>query len=612
METFDFKNNYAVGLLRIKPNGNGYVDIRGYIDSSQKFHYLSKEQTREMFPPRGGVFAHNVRAYGRLEDKYVQLRVMENQKDGYERDAYIWDKSENITGIGQKVQMLNRIFSDDGQDNYDRLLAAGLLEKSIDVYFSDGTRLFLIKGGKNQRLIHYCSLSDVDLIHESYENGYYIGSGLPVDRGCIDITTDEQLVDWFLKNVVTVDFDAFKSGDKGKITAAVRDSLLKGRGLTEEVMNARISRLGRLQGIHNISDEDLSRIAKAPWLHDSIAAAIQKSKDKYLEDARASCDAELDEYKKKIESRKKECQDDLESINLDVEIANEDLEKLKKSIASQNAELAKKQGEIEAQQRTLDEISSRKDSIIRDFQVVRDVFGMASSKDSLQTEQASFKLETAEYSSKETIFEGFRRSLESCLKSLSCEGDALSIAGLLAAYKILLLPNISTVMAIIHATGRCRYIMSYVGVAWKSFDDLWKHGLGFICARCAETPDVIHYLVLQGINLSYIPNYLQPVFDSQSGCCTCFPGTNQRFPDNLRILALAAADSVIPMSPAVLANMGCAAKKETTYQVLPGAFSDGSFIESLKGYLTAEELNSPENRNIDIKNFYDDYAADQS
>ena len=26
METFDFKNNYAVGLLRIKPNGNGYVD----------------------------------------------------------------------------------------------------------------------------------------------------------------------------------------------------------------------------------------------------------------------------------------------------------------------------------------------------------------------------------------------------------------------------------------------------------------------------------------------------------------------------------------------------------------------------------------------------------
>lgn len=141
----------------------------------------------------------------------------------------------------------------------------------------------------------------------------------------------------------------------------------------------------------------------------------------------------------------------MESINLDVEIANEDLEKLKKSIASQNAELAKKQGEIEAQQKTLDEISSRKDSIIRDFQVVRDVFGMASSKDSLQTEQASFKLETAEYSSKETIFEGFRRSLESCLKSLSCEGDALSIAGLLAAYKILLLPNISTVMAIIHA-----------------------------------------------------------------------------------------------------------------------------------------------------------------
>ena len=66
------------------------------------------------------------------------------------------------------------------------------------------------------------------------------------------------------------------------------------------------------------------------------------------------------------------------------------------------------------------------------------------------------------------------------------------------------------------------------------------------------------------------------------------------------------------MSPAVLANMGCAAKKETTYQVLPGAFSDGSFIESLKGYLTAEELNSTENRNIDIKNFYDDYAADQS
>jgi hypothetical protein len=612
METFDFKNNYAVGLLRIKPNGNGYVDVRGYIDSSQKFHYLSKEQSREMFPPRGGVFAHNVRNYGRLEDKYVQLRVMANQKDGYDLDAYIWDKSEEIIEIGKKVHILNQSFSDDGQDNYDKLFPAGLLGKSSDVYFSDRTRLYLIKGGNNQRLIHYCSLSDVDLIHESYENIYYIGCGLPVDRGCIDVTTDEQLIDWFLKNVVTVDFDAFKSGDKGKVIAAVRDSLLKGRGLTEEVKNARISRLSRLQGIHNISDEDLSQIAKATWLNDSLAAAIQKSKDKYLEDARSSCNADLEEYKNEIENKKKEFQDDLDSINLEVEIANEELEKLRNSISSQNAELAKKKGEIEAQQKALDEISSRKDSIIRDFQVVRDVFGMTSSKDSLQTDLASFTLETAEYSSKETVFEGFRRSLESCLKSLSCEGDAQSIADLLAAYKILLLPDIRTVMAIIHATGRCRYIMSYVGVAWKSFDDLWKNGLGFICAKCAEAPDVIHYLVLRGINLSYIPNYLQPVFDLQSGCSTCFQGTSQCFPDNLRILTLAAADSVIPMSSAVLANMGCAAKKETAYQVLPGAFSDGSFIKSLKGFLTAEELNSPENRNIGIQNCYEDYAADQS
>ena len=108
-----------------------------------------------------------------------------------------------------------------------------------------------------------------------------------------------------------------------------------------------------------------------------------------------------------------------------------------------------------------------------------------------------------------------------------------------------------------YASRHCKYTTAYVGVNWKSFSDFWDNGLGSIVQSAIDNPDIVHFLILRNINMTYIPSYLQPIIDMGDGLVVNFPGKKQSFPNNLRILCTRTKDTLIPISDTVLEDIGC-------------------------------------------------------
>ena len=118
----------------------------------------------------------------------------------------------------------------------------------------------------------------------------------------------------------------------------------------------------------------------------------------------------------------------------------------------------------------------RRDDIIRDFTVVRDVLGLSEREKELGfSASAKGDIGTSfNYTDKRLpLYKGFENNIESCL-SLSHTKIA-SISELAKAHAhngVLLLPNMDVTMAVIAAAGKAWFHIAYVSVAWKSFDVL--------------------------------------------------------------------------------------------------------------------------------------------
>ena len=148
-----------------------------------------------------------------------------------------------------------------------------------------------------------------------------------------------------------------------------------------------------------------------------------------------------------------------------------------------------------------------------------------------------------------------------------------------------------------------KYITEYVSAKWKSFDDLWNNGLAFIVNQCLEDTATMHFLLLQNINITYLPNILQPIVDLQKGIISRFPATNKKFPNKLRILCTVADEELIPMSESILKNVGCI---DRTFKFeLTGKMKYAE--DDNLGYLTPEELNLEKAKDIETENKYKQY-----
>lgn len=610
MGNFDFENYDLIGCVDILPNGNANIEALGYVNHCNDFHILTSGERMEMFPPKGRVFAHNfIQRYNLLDKRLVCLAVMPNEKEGDNLDAYIWDKSSVVYEFGNRIYSIKVSVSDDGENNFTIFQENDLIETEDDRYVLSGDRILYIKANSKERLIPYWKTSSINIIETQFGKKYLYSAQLPERDGVIDITNDDQLINWFITKILKKHWNEIMAADSYKsveqhLFTAFNDM----KHLTPNVYKSRLERLKRLNANFALTLNELSDISEIPWVKNVIERTVDEYKTTLISDASAEYKQQLDKVKEEhnemLEIEKDRYEDAVkqqrEHYNYIIKAITDDEEKISTSLDEKKLELeildetiVSKNKEIEKIDELLKRANKRKDNLKSDFALIKDVLEFGSQTETIQTQKtatktyANLNIQFINMVDTECImFEAYGKSLEEMLKLNKLpHQNATTIAETLAVYKTLIVPDIAYAISIIHATQKCYYAVEYVNVSWKSFEDLWREGLCNMVDHCKQESGVMHYIVLQNINLTYLPNFMQPLIDIQMGIINCFP-SGEQWPDNFRILCTITNEEVIPMSEQCVKYMGCIEKPSK--EIYVGRFN--TQYEARYGYLTPSKL----------------------
>lgn len=610
MDNFDFESYNLIGYVDILPNGNANIEALGYVNHHNDFHILTSGERIEMFPPKGRVFAHNfIQRYNMLDKRLVCLAVIPNEKEGDNLDAYIWDKSSVVYEFGNRIYSINASINDDGENNFTIFQENDLIETEDDRYVLSGDRILYIKANSKDRLIPYWETSNINIIYTQFGKKYLYSAKLPERDGVVDITNDDQLINWFITKILKKHWteimaaDSYKSVEQHLFTA-FNDM----KHLTPNVYKSRLDRLKRINANFALTLEELSDIAEIPWVKNVIERTVDEYKTTLISDASVEYKRQLDKVKKEhnemLEMEKNRYEDAVkqqrEHYNYTIKAITDDEAKISTSLDEKKLELeiidetiVSKNKEIEKIDELVNRANKRKDNLMSDFAIIKDVLKLGSQIETIQTQNT----ETRTYANLDIqfinmvdsecmMFEAYGKALEEMLKLNKLpHQNATTIAETLAVYKTLIVPDVAYAISIIHASQKCYYAVEYVNVSWKSFEDLWREGLCNMVDHCKQESGVMHYLVLQNINLTYLPNFMQPLIDIQMGIINSFP-SGEQWPDNFRILCTITNEEVIPMSEQCVKYMGCIEKPSKEIHV--GRFNIQ--YDARYGYLTPSKL----------------------
>lgn len=625
MTEFDYNEYKVVGYVDLFPNNsNAKIDVVGCVDWRNNFISLKESEAQKLFPPYGRVFAHNFAdKFYEYKGTLVCISVIPNEKVGEGYYAFIWNKSGGVYEFGARVKKLKGSFTANGQYNYSLLKENNLLEADHDTYVSSGGAIYLIKADSQDRLISYWKEGSLDTINV---NGrlYITDTVKGGEDGKIDITTDEQLQEWFMKNVLKKNWNQiFEEKTFRNVEPLIRDAFASSKGLDGLVVSSRIKRLIHITRVLTISFEELNELKSLPWLKDTIEQSVSVYKNAYLEEVEKEKAKELqeirDRYDMEILVEKEQAEAEKQKLAKQIEILDETYQS---KLAEQEKLLLDKKVEAElidesvegkrrsvaALEESINRLEKRKQDIIEDFSVIKEVLGTGIDT-SVHGVMVNSVVEEINYSNDAIpVYQVFIKSLENILKANKVTYSvATDLGNQVAFFKILLVPDVAIAKMIVMASMKCRYSIEYVSATWKSFDDLWQNGLGQIVDECYKKEDVMHFLILQNINLTYLPNYMMPLIDIQRDIISMFPGVNIKFPDNLRIICTVAKDELIPLAENCIKHIGCIDRiieKEFNGRIVA---PENTNI----GYLTPKILKEEGEISKYIPNYYRSYLEDE-
>lgn len=604
METFDPDRYDVVGIaLTWKATNHSKVLAIGVVNrSSGVFTVIPPEDRYKVFPSKGYVFAFDLfKHHPNFKNQCICLCAKPNNNENIiGGEDYVWDWKDDPYIFTDKLISITGPIQDDGEINYSLLKEAGIVDNKEQTYFVSGERIFRYDPG--QRLMPFWFVRKLGLSYFSYEGSYLLVESIEeAEDGKVDLTTDEQLIEWYKKKVLRKEWNIIYEAKDFDSVDTILSTELKTLNIPTNVFASRLSRIQTMASNLTLTYEELEDLSTALWFKDIIQESMEKYSDQYISKLIKGNEKELLELKnaheKAVNDAKAHFKTDIDTINSEISVKKEELANLSSKIEEETkgkrVEVERLQKEITtldeiiaSKQEALEKINSRKDSIIEDFTIIKDVLGAKSVKSTATTETEVHIESTGD--NKQIAFlvvAPFRKNLESYLINRLCSKiDVDEIVTKLARFFIVLLPDDETISAIIDATGKCKYVVEYTGVDWKSFSDLWMNGLGALVNSAYQEPDIIHYLVLKNINMSYILCFLQPIIDMQNGLLTSFPGTETPFPDNLRILCTRTADNVIPVTTTTLKNIGCVTpgenatiqdRKKKAETLAPTSFVDG-------------------------------------
>lgn len=629
MTPFDYKQHRVFGVVeKIPASYNSHMHVIGYCDmfSSNK-QYMTLDLSQNIFGKNNRIFANMfAQKHSELLGHCVSIAVMPSEKTGENLDYYVWDWDIEVIDLASPViKITPDVISNDGNINYEILSKHNLINTEFDTYFESNGCVYLIKAHSIERMLSYWTFSDLEVkCREAvvfHAGKLYIIDHLCEKTGVIDITTDTQLIDWFCKKILKSNWtDFINNHDFYKIESTIKDVLLSVK-LDSNIFNSRLKRLKTICTNVQLSLDNLENISKNPWFSDIVQNSIARFKENFISETETANNEELkrlkEEHEQSIASEKDRYINAIKIYSEEYynkkEECDLELEKIKRNISESSAKLIeieeninKKKTELVEEEKKWKTIIEKKDSIISEFQVIRDVISISNKVDSysIASKPIKFHVHNTENSPAELI-QVFMKRLEDILKAYGAEeSNAENTTNLLCCYNIIASNDARVIKAIIHATGYCSYTYQYVNPKWTNFNDLWENGLMQIVMQAEQNPDIIHYLVLRNMNLSYIPSYMQPIFDIQFGGCDTIYSTDYVFPKNLRIIGHISDDSLIPVNIYAIEDIGCMKKIRLIKKDV-----NVSDLELARGYLTPSLLNNREHINREPTNHFEDYLS---
>lgn len=628
MATFDYNRYTAVGIVDNLPaNSNSFLHVIGYCEKySNKIIHYTPEQARAIFTKKGRVFCYSfAHKHPELNGHCIAIGIIPNEKIGEDLDDYVWDWDVDIQDFGAPaVKISPDSLCDDGQKNYDILTKHNLLNPDDDTYIESYGKIFLVREHSNSRMLEYWSFADLEVKCGDdvfmYDGKFYITGRLCEPSGHADITTDAQLIDWFTKKVLKPRWDEFTSNKNYREVENVIKEVLNSVNIDSVIYNSRLKRLQTINTNIALTNEDLKNIAHNPWLSSVLQEAVARFRDNYVSETKMANAKEIAELKAQHEKKLKEEKENYDSKLNEIEKDFDDkktefefqilekeeaLSNTKEALKKVTSEIENKKKEAKKLDESLERINARKSSILSDFEVIKEVLSLTEKNNSQNKKQLQKSVGVSirdldNEKQPEPFVQVFMKRLELLLQgSGALDSDAANTTLLLANHHVVIFNDMRSIKSVLLATGKCKYIFEYVTPQWTSFEQVQEHGLDAMVEAAMANPEVMHYVILRNMNLSYIPSYLQPMLDMDLKLDEMLD-----FPSNLKLLGIINPDPLIPVRRYSLEQIGCSKAINFT-----GVTKNMDDLKLPAGYLIPSHLEESKNMTV-CQSYIDSYITE--
>lgn len=592
--------------VKMGVTSNAMISVVGLFDEKGGFTYLPSEKAKEIFKPDGKVFAHNLldrnEQWGK---KLLNFHVI--PKKSYDDDEnhtlYIWDYNKDIMEYGCLAQCFpdNSLSWEDNEVNHQFIEKNGL-EEGVH-YIISCSELFKISGKsgliKAWDLNHdYFLYDDPRCVISIYGNSYVMKEP-KLSYQQLDNLSDLSVLYWF-KNIINNNnlelYDILK-GDKKKDIYQLSVTM----NISHRILRNRINKVINMFENMEITKTELNAFKNSPIFSDAIDKAILRFKDDFTTKIKEEINSQIKERKDKLE-------EEIQSIQETRDKIKQELKSLEQGKSKKKEELDSMVKTYQVQEKKMEELSAKKQDIVSDFNVIKEVLSLGadngktnpSGKSEIHPVYLDAGINEYEY------LEDYQDAIKDQLGVFGLKGSSSVMASLILKHQFILVPDVRLAYATVNATGRCYSYTSYAEVGWQSFDDMMDHGLAAIMESCHTHADIPHFLIIQNINISYVPTYLQPLLDAVAGYVISIPGTDLILPENLRIIGIVTPDTGLPIPMSCLRIMGCY-PKDKIFEI------EKTGVKAVfKKYLSLTNIDSFKEDDIEMSSdeYYKSYIAD--
>ena len=608
MSNFVYRLHKIIGVARIKHQGAIHSSIYplGWEDNNYHFQPFSKKELKSIFKPNGTVFGSKIPDY--LLNVLSKFSITECEfYDDPKKDLFCREKDVRIE------KYVDPIVNTTMQG-----LTEAIKQGIFNCYYKVSDKIYYITEGDSKKGIAKYWTIEEDLFETnrnicmSDDDVFLIRDSIDYPFNYSDISTKEEIINFTINLINTFDIDP-------QNIRTISDEIIQEISLPLEVLKFRLDEFNALLPSIILTHKSIIDLASNPILSDVLQKSIKEYEDEYIktyEDHNRELIKKLEQAKEqKLKDINDACEEEHKMALSQLMAINEEIDKAQVRLNEVCEKIQIKENEANSFEQRFAAIEEHKGRLIEDFSMIKDV--ICRQTQTLEKPLIS-NIERVTCDGESILnFEDFCSHIFTHLLNNKFSQDSAveiskDISRLFVAknsigtnLSVILIPNLKIFKSLLNAIGRYRLCSMGVAPDWKSYDNLYYNALCNMIKSANNNPNEIHILLLQNMNLSYIPSYMQPINDILIGISNKLPGDHDivGIPSNFWIFGTRTElnEEAIPISRSNIEEYGCLENKEYTY-------SDDNITETPKcKFISMEFVNIERNEERRYKSFPDSY-----